>query len=71
MSSITTSKSTKPGAGWCALRDAAEADGRVWLLIEGVYTGGQDELLPAFAGHKNVEVRLCSTPFVACATGVC
>src|SRR5258705_6638716 len=41
-----------------ALRDAAERGVRVRLLIDDLYTGGQDPLFLAFAAHKNVEVRL-------------
>ena len=41
-----------------ALRDAAERGVRVRLLLDDLYTGGQDEYWLAFAAHKNVEVRL-------------
>ncbi len=41
-----------------ALRDAAERGVRVRLLLDDLYTGGEDELWLAFAAHKNVEVRL-------------
>lgn len=46
-----------------ALRDAAERGVRVRLLIDDLYTGGQDELFLAFAAHKNVQVRVFN-PFV-------
>ncbi|MBC8055506.1 MAG: phospholipase D family protein [Rhizobiales bacterium] len=46
-----------------ALRDAAERGVRVRLLIDDLYTGGQDPLWHAFAAHKNVQVRLFN-PFV-------
>ena len=46
-----------------ALRDAAERGVRVRLLIDDLYTGGQDTYWLAFAAHKNVEVRLFN-PFV-------
>ena len=41
-----------------ALRDAAQRGVRVRLLIDDLYTGGQDPLWLAFAAHKNVQVRL-------------
>ena len=41
-----------------ALRDAADRGVRVRLLIDNLYTGGQDELFLAFTAHKNVEVRI-------------
>ena len=41
-----------------ALRDAAERGVRVRLLIDDLYTGGQDPLWLAFAAHRNVQVRL-------------
>ena len=41
-----------------ALRDAAERGVRVRVLIDDLYTGGQDALWLAFAAHKNVQVRL-------------
>ena len=41
-----------------ALRDAAERGVRVRVLIDDLYTGGQDTYWLAFAAHKNVEVRL-------------
>ncbi len=41
-----------------ALRDAAERGVRVRVLIDDLYTGGQDSLWLAFAAHKNVQVRL-------------
>ena len=40
------------------LRNAAERGVRVRLLIDDFYTSGEDELLLAFAAHRNVEVRL-------------
>lgn len=40
------------------LRDAAARGVRVRLLMDDLYTGGQDELLLALAAHPNVEVRL-------------
>ena len=46
-----------------ALRDAAERGVRVRLLIDDLYTGGQDPLWLAFAAHENVQVRLFN-PFV-------
>lgn len=41
-----------------ALRDAANRGVRVRLLIDDLYTGGQDELFLGFASYPNVEVRL-------------
>jgi putative cardiolipin synthase len=41
-----------------ALRDAAERGVRVRLLLDDLYTGGQDKYWLAFAAHRNVEVRL-------------
>ena len=41
-----------------ALRDAANRGVRVRLLIDDLYTGGQDPLWLAFAAHPNVQVRL-------------
>ena len=41
-----------------ALRDAALRGVRVRLLIDDLYTGGNDPLFLAFAAHPNVEVRL-------------
>ena len=41
-----------------ALRDAADRGVRVRLLIDDLYTGGNDPLFLAFAAHKNVQVRL-------------
>lgn len=41
-----------------ALRDAASRGVRVRLLIDDLYTGGQDPLFLAFAAHKNIQVRL-------------
>lgn len=46
-----------------ALRDAAERGVRVRLLIDDLYTGGQDDFFMGFAAHKNVEVRLFN-PFI-------
>ena len=40
------------------LRDAAARGVRVRLLMDDLYTGGQDELLLGLAAHPNVEVRL-------------
>lgn len=40
------------------LRDAAARGVRVRLLVDDLYTAGQDELLLALAAHANVEVRL-------------
>jgi cardiolipin synthase C len=41
-----------------ALRDAAERGVRVRLLLDDLYTGGQDDYWLAFAAHQNVQVRL-------------
>ena len=41
-----------------ALRDAAARGVRVRLLIDDLYTGGQDDLFLGFASHPNIEVRL-------------
>jgi cardiolipin synthase C len=41
-----------------ALRDAAVRGVRVRLLLDDLYTGGQDPLFLAFAAHPNVQVRL-------------
>ena len=41
-----------------ALRDAAERGVRVRVLIDDLYTGGQDDYWLSFAAHENVEVRL-------------
>ena len=41
-----------------ALRDAAVRGVRVRLLIDDLYTSGQDDLWLAFAAHPNVQVRL-------------
>ena len=41
-----------------ALRDAAVRGVRVRVLLDDLYTGGDDELWLAFAAHPNVEVRL-------------
>ena len=40
------------------LRDAAKRGVRVRLLVDDLYTAGDDELLLAFAAHDNVEMRL-------------
>ena len=47
-----------------ALRDAALRGVRVRLLIDDLYTSGEDELLLAFAATPNVELRLFN-PFPA------
>lgn len=41
-----------------ALQQAADRGVRVRLLLDDLYTGGQDELLLAFAAHPNVQLRL-------------
>ena len=41
-----------------SMRDAAQRGVRVRLLLDDLYTGGNDELFLAFAAHDNVEVRL-------------
>ena len=41
-----------------ALRDAALRGVRVRLLIDDLYTSGQDELFLSFAAHPNVQVRV-------------
>ncbi len=41
-----------------ALRDAADRGVRVRLLLDDLYTGGQDSFLLGFEAHKNVQVRL-------------
>ena len=41
-----------------ALRDAANRGVRVRLLLDDLYTGGQDNLFLGFASHPNVQVRL-------------
>ncbi len=46
------------------LRDAAQRGVRVRVLMDDMYTAGDDELLSAFAAHPNVELRLYN-PFVA------
>ena len=46
------------------LRDAAERGVRVRLLLDDLYTSGQDELLLGLAAHANVELRLFN-PFPA------
>ena len=46
-----------------ALRDAAERGVRVRVLIDDLYTGGNDPLLLGLAAHPNVEVRLFN-PFM-------
>lgn len=40
------------------LRDAAARGVRVRLLVDDLYTAGEDELFSALAAHPNVEVRL-------------
>ena len=40
------------------LRDAAQRGVRVRLLVDDLYTAGDDELLLAFAAHDNVEMPL-------------
>lgn len=40
------------------LRDAAERGVRVRLLVDDLYTGGDDEMLAGLAAHANVEVRV-------------
>ena len=40
------------------LRDAAERGVRVRLLVDDLYTGGEDEMLAGLAAHDNVEVRV-------------
>jgi len=40
------------------LRDAAERGVRVRLLVDDLYTGGEDEMLAGLAAHANVEVRV-------------
>ena len=47
-----------------ALRDAAKRGVRVRLLMDDLYTSGDDELLLGFAAHPNVELRLFN-PFPA------
>ena len=51
-----------------ALRDAAHRGVRVRLLLDDLYTGGEDELLQSFAAHPGVEVRLFN-PFTAARGG--
>ncbi len=46
------------------LRDAAQRGVRVRVLIDDLYTTGEDELLLAFASHENIELRLFN-PFAA------
>jgi cardiolipin synthase C len=46
-----------------AMRDAAERGVRVRLLIDDLYTGGEDSLWHAFAAYKNVEIRVFN-PFM-------
>src|SRR3978361_608459 len=62
MCSTTTSPTTRPAAGCCpragARRDAADRGVRVRVLIDDLYTGGEDLYWLSFAAHKNVEVRL-------------
>lgn len=52
-----------------ALRDAAARGVRVRLLIDDLYTQGQDELLVSLAAHDRVEVRLFN-PFALRSGGV-
>ncbi|MFS2168025.1 phospholipase D-like domain-containing protein, partial [Variovorax sp. Varisp62] len=40
------------------LRDAAQRGVRVRLLVDDLYTGGDDEMLAGLAAHANVEVRV-------------
>lgn len=40
------------------LRDAARRGVRVRLLVDDLYTGGDDEMLAGLAAHANVEVRV-------------
>lgn len=47
-----------------ALRDAAERGVRVRLLLDDLYTAGEDDLLLALASYPNVQVRLFN-PFPA------
>ena len=47
-----------------ALRDAARRGVRVRLLMDDLYTSGEDELLLGLAAHPNVELRLFN-PFPA------
>ena len=51
-----------------ALRDAAMRGVRVRLLVDDLYTSGEDPLLLAFAAHPNVEVRLFN-PFPVARSG--
>ena len=46
------------------LRDAAKRGVRVRVLMDDMYTAGDDELLRAFAAHPNIELRLYN-PFPA------
>lgn len=41
-----------------ALREAADRGVRVRLLLDDLYTSGQDSFLLGFSAHKNIEVRL-------------
>ena len=52
-----------------ALRDAAERGVRVRLLVDDLYTSGEDELLLGLAAHPNVEIRLFN-PFPAGRSGL-
>ena len=52
-----------------ALRDAAARGVRVRLLLDDLYTGGNDPLLLGLAAHPNVEVRLFN-PFMVRHEGV-
>jgi putative cardiolipin synthase len=47
-----------------ALRDAAQRGVRVRLLMDDLYTSGEDELLRGLAAYPNVELRLFN-PFVS------
>ncbi len=51
-----------------ALRDAANRGVRVRLMLDDLYTGGQDDFLLGFAAHPNVEVRLFN-PFCCARAG--
>lgn len=51
-----------------ALRDAAQRGVRVRVLIDDLYTSGEDSFWLSFAAYKNVEVRLFN-PFVNARNG--
>jgi cardiolipin synthase C len=53
-----------------ALRDAAQRGVRVRLLIDDLYTTGEDPLLLAMAAHPNVELRLFNPFTVARSHGI-